>query len=150
MNKTQELRTQIEILKSQEAALIEDVEALEESVRHIDIDLSNTVAEYVSSTGKQPHEFYRWRRKAKWARYHKEGATQKRRNELRQAQMKLQQAYMMLYAVESGYQGQDTMDLLRAAYHLIMDIAPRADGYEWDESTLGLLQAIKAKADILH
>ena len=138
------MRRTLADIEARIARTLEDESAIEEGVQHIDIDLSNTVAEFVETTGKQPSAYYRWRRSAKWARYRKMQALERKRQDVRALEYLRTQLSMRLYAVESGYRGADPEELLRAAYHLLMDVLARADA-PLTSDQFGLVAAIREK-----
>jgi hypothetical protein len=144
-----QIRSAISELDRDIERLVADEQAIEDGIRHIDIDLSNTIAEYVETSGKQPHEYYRWRRKAKWARYHKVNALHKKRAESKELQWQRTQLALRLLALESGYRGQDTGELLRASYHLLMEVLTMSD-LTLDSSQLGLIAAVRENIGETH
>jgi hypothetical protein len=125
-----------------------DEEALTDGLRKIDIDLSNTLSEFVETTGKDAREFYPWRKRAKWARYHKQRAIEKKKEERAQAHAMLTDTQMLLYAQESGYRGESNEMLLRAAYHLLMEILAHSQ-YRLDSHQLGLVAAMRDRTEHL-
>lgn len=146
MGDIEHLRTMVESLSNKLAEIDSDEEALLDGLRKIDIDLSNTLSEFVETTGKDAREFYPWRKRAKWARYHKQRAIEKKREERVQVHGMLTDAQMMLYAQESGYRGENDNGLLRAAYHLLMEILSHSQ-YRVDGHQLGLIAAIRDRTE---
>lgn len=142
----QEIRTRIARLDHSLAVLAEDCDAIEDGVRHIDVDLSNTCAEFVASTKRQPHDYYSWRRKAKWAKMHKLKALERKRREAKALEQERTQLSLHLYAVESGYRGQNPTELLRASYYLLMEVVEQASP-RLDSSQVGLIAAVKELID---
>lgn len=126
-------------LSDQEARLTEDI-------RHIDIDLSNTIDEFVATTGRAASEFYSWRRKAKWARAHKLKAIGEVQAEMVATKQALTNAKLALYAEESGYRGSDPELLLRALYHFTMDILD-STGHAPDQHALGLIATVRERTE---
>ncbi len=147
MHSPRELRIQLESHEKMLNDLQEEISVMEEGVSHIDIDLSNTVAEFVESTGRQSYEFYKWRRKAKWARHHKIKAITVAQERVRAYEEKVRQTQLLLHAVESGYRGQDPHQLLSATYHLLMEVLSRSD-YTVDAHQMGLIAAIRLSLGI--
>lgn len=140
------LRHAVRQIEAEVNMLVEDEMALTESVRHIDIDLSNSLAEYVATTGRPAAGFYKWRKGAKWARYHKVRSLERKQDEVRGAKQRLADAQMLLYAHESGYRGQDEVELLRALYHLVMEVLQYSQ-YRVDEHQLGLIAAVRDRTE---
>lgn len=145
-NSIYHLTRQIEVL-TQRANSLTDAEArLTEDIRHIDIDLSNTIDEFVATTGRSPSDFYHWRRKAKWARAHKLKAIGETKEKLIQTKQALTNAHLALYAEESGYRGSDPELLLRALYHFTMDILD-STGHSPDKHALGLIATVRERTE---
>lgn len=128
------------------ANLTDDESGLVDSVRHINIDLSNTLDEFVATTGRPAADFYTWRRKAKWAHYYKERELESKREEILIAKQKLTNAQMEKLAIEAGYRGDDPESLLRAMYHLMMEVIGRAS-MTLDPHQIGLLAEVRRRAD---
>lgn len=146
MSDIEHLRGMVENLSGKLAEIDSDEEALVDGLRKIDIDLSNTLSEFVETTGKDAREFYPWRKRAKWARYHKQRAIEKKKEERTQVHGMLTDTQMLLYAQESGYRGESNEMLLRAAYHLLMEILSHSQ-YRLDEHQLGLIAAIRDRTE---
>lgn len=123
-----------------------DEEMLHDALRQIRMDLSNTMDEFVATTGRPASEFYRWRRKAKWAEHHKSKEIDRKRTAMMTTKQHLSNAYMMLYAEESRYVGEDEGRLLNALYHLMMEVL-RGTQYRLDDHQLGLIAAVRLKAE---
>ncbi|MBA2671991.1 MAG: hypothetical protein H0U67_16605 [Gemmatimonadetes bacterium] len=138
------LRSRLDALEQRAKELATEGRQIEEGIQQIDIDLSNTLAEFVEDTGRQPYEFYKWRRKAKWARAHKINNLQRLNDRARALDGEQTETAMLLYALESGYRGQNPEQLLTAAYYLVMDVIGEC-GYQPDENQLGLVFAIKER-----
>lgn len=118
------------------------VEACREAVERIDLDLSNTLDEFIASTGRPAEDYYSWRRKAKSARFHKLKEQRALREKASRAKTRLTNAQMLLHATESGYRGSDPEGLLRALYHLVMDVLERT-AVSLDKQQIGLLAAVR-------
>lgn len=140
------LRALTEALSAKLTEINEDEDVLVDSLRKIDIDLSNTLSEFVETTGRDARDFYPWRKKAKWARYHKQRSIEKKQEERARVQSQLTDAQMLLYAQESGYRGENNEMLLRAAYHLLMEILAYSQ-YRLDEHQLGLIAAVRDRTE---
>jgi hypothetical protein len=138
------LRRFIERLEQELSSATEDEVALMESLQKIDLDLSNTQSEFVHTTGRDPSLFYGWRKRAKWAQYHKRRAVAKKREEILAMKRRMTDAQMLLYATESRYIGEDAESLLTASYHLMMEILQNTT-YVLDEHQLGLVAAIRER-----
>lgn len=141
-----QIHAEIEFFEKRLATLAEDEAGLVDSLRHIDIDLSNTLDEFVDTTGRPAADFYTWRRKAKWARFYKERELESKREEMLLAKQKLTNAQMEKLAIEAGYRGDDPESLLRAMYHLMMDVVGRAK-VTLDPHQIGLLAEVRRRAD---
>ncbi len=146
MNRVHELQVEIGKVESQIADLSTSIDMTQESIDHIDTDLSNTVAEYVAETGKQAHEYYRWRTRAKWARHHKMSAIKQDTAKIRSLESHRTNLYLQLHALQSGYRGQDPMMLAVAAYYLLMEVMVMTN-YQPDESQMGLIAQLKSMAE---
>lgn len=146
MDDIQHLRSMVTALENKLAEVVSDEEALVDGLRKIDIDLSNTLSEFVETTKRDAKEFYPWRKKAKWARYHKQRGIEKKQEERARVQASLTDAQMLLYAQESGYRGEDDRMLLRSVYHLLMEILSHSQ-YVLDKHQLGLVAAIRDRSD---
>jgi len=146
----QQVRIQVQYYDDRLHTLTEDMEALVDGMRHIDIDLSNTLDEFVATTGRAAEDFYRWRRKAKWARYYKERGLEAKKDEVFAVKQSLTNAQMQVLALEAGYVGEDAHLLLRAMYHLVMDVLGRSR-VPLDPHQVGLIAAVRrATDDTLH
>jgi hypothetical protein len=146
MTDIEHLRSMVDGLSKKLVEIDGDEEALVDGLRKIDIDLSNTLSEFVATTGKEAREFYPWRKRAKWARYHKQRAIEKKKEERLQVHSMLTDTQMLLYAQESGYRGESNEMLLRAAYHLLMEILSHSQ-YRMDPHQLGLVAAIRDRTE---
>lgn len=122
--------------------LSEKQDLLVDSLRHIELDLSNTLDEFTHTTGRPPEEFYVWRRKAKWARYYKQREIEAVREQLNASQSRLTNEQMRLIALEAGYDGDNPRLLLRAMYHLTMSLLSET-GYQVDEHQMGVIAAVR-------
>lgn len=146
MTNADRIRLRIQEHEKRISELAEDEEMLYDALRQIRMDLGNTIDEFVATTGRPASEFYRWRRKAKWAEHHKSKEIDRKRAAMIEAKQGLSNAYMMLYAEESRYAGEDEARLLNALYHLTMEIL-RGTQYRLDEHQLGLVAAVRIKAE---
>jgi len=146
MTNVDRLRALIQDHEQHLADLTGDEEMLHDALRQIRMDLANTMDEFVATTSRPASEFYRWRRKAKWAEHHKLKEIDRKRTAIISTKQHLSNAYMMLYAEESRYAGEDEGRLLNALYHLTMEIL-RGTQYQLDEHQLGLVAAVRLKAE---
>lgn len=119
----------------------ERIDALEETCLHIEADLSSTLPEYVETTGEQPHMYYGWRRRAKTALFHKQQALRQEKNHQWALRTQVARLEMIVKAMESGYRGEDEVQLLRAMLHLVNDIVT-STSYDVDEEQQGLLAVV--------
>lgn len=149
MSRVHELRAEIERTEEQIGKLSESIDMTQEGIDHIDIDLSNTVAEYVAETGKQPHDYYRWRTRAKWARHHKATAIRQDTAKVRALESHKTNLYLQLHAVQSGYRGQHPKLLAIAAYYLLMEVMTTCE-YRPDASQMGLIAELKIMAESIR
>lgn len=115
---------------------------LVDAIRHIDIDLDNTIDGFTATTGRPADEFFEWRKKAQWARYYKQKALSSTREQQQALRYRLTNEQMRLLALEAGYVGTDADRLLRALYHLTMDLLGHT-GYQLDEHQVGLIAAVR-------
>ena len=137
------LRVTVAALEADLTSATEDEVALVESLRKIDMDLSNTQEEFAYTTGRDPSQYHPWKKKAKWARYHKNRAVEKKREEITDLNRRLMDAKMLVLAVESRYLEGDPISLIRASYHLLMDVLTATE-YQPSQHQLGLLAALRA------
>lgn len=119
-------------------------EAALEAVERIDLDLSNTLEEYVDTTGRPANSYYSWRHGAKSARFHKMREVRVATEKGARAKTRLTNAQMLLHATESGYRGSDPEALLRALYHLLMEVLEGAD-VTLDSQQIGLIAAVRER-----
>ena len=145
-NSIEYLHRQIEQLSERATALSDEHARAADNIHHIDIDLSNTIDEFVATTGRPASEFYGWRRKAKWARAHKLRLMGETQEKLIATKRALTNAQLALYAEESGYRGSDPELLLRALYHFVMDVMD-STGHQPDEQALGLIATVREKTE---
>lgn len=118
-------------------------EALD-TLRKIEIDIDNTLPEYVATTGRDPEEYYRWKRRAKLARYHKLKAIDKLHEQIIATRADLSKQRMLLVSEESGYRGENAIGLLGALYHLTMQTLEHT-GHKLDPNEIGLLMLVRAR-----
>jgi hypothetical protein len=140
-----QLRLAIIELERDLASAHEDHVALGESLGKIDMDLANTQEEFVYTTGRDAVQYHPWRKKAKWARYHKNRAIEKKAEEVELLTQRLTDAKMLLLAAESSYLDGDAEGMCRAAYHLLMEILSDT-GYTLSRHQLGLVAALRTLA----
>jgi hypothetical protein len=140
-----QLRLVIAELERALAAADEDHVALGESLGKIDMDLANTQEEFVYTTGRDASQYHPWRKKAKWARYHKNRAIEKKAEEVASLSRRLMDAKMLLLAAESSYLDGDIEGMCRAAYHLLMEVLAET-GYTLSRHQLGLVAALRTLA----
>jgi len=132
------------LLRDTEAQLVErrdDHEALVETCLHIQSDLTSTMPEYVETTGEQPHAYYGWRRRAKTALFHKQREVATAEKHIKKLSLEVERLRMFIKAMESGYRGEDSDQLLRAMFHFVNDIVS-ATNYAVDEEQQGLLASV--------
>lgn len=144
MTSSERVRAQIADLEKRATEVAVDEELLRDALRQIEMDLDNTLDEYVSTTGRPAASYHKWRRSAKWAKYHKVKELDRKAAEVRALHTELMNTRMMLYAEESRYRGADDAQLLRAMYHLTMEILDHTT-FKLDEHQLGLVAAVRMK-----
>lgn len=137
-----EIRSELKATEREINSMLEVRADIMEAVRHIEADLGNTLQEFVATSGREPSEYYPWRRAAKQARLRKLQAVRgldKRVVKAKEAHTRLQ---MALLSAESGYRGEEPQDLLRATYHFLMDLLSRVE-VDLDDSERGLLMTVR-------
>ena len=136
------LRVTVAALEADLTSATEDEVALVESLRKIDMDLSNTQEEFVYTTGRDTMQYHPWKKRAKWARYHKNRAIEKKGEEVSLLRQRLTDTKMLLIAVESSYLDGGPEEMCRAAYHLLMEVLA-ATGYQLGAHQIGLVASLR-------
>lgn len=137
-----EIRSELVATEREINRMLSVREDIMDSVQHIDSDLNNTLQEFVATSGREPSEYYPWRRAAKSARLRKLQAVRSIDRQVRKAKEAHTRLQMALLSAESGYSGEDPVGLLRATYHFLMDLLTRVE-VELDESERGLLMTVR-------
>jgi len=137
-----EIRSELRATEREINRMLEMRADIMEAVRHIEADLGNTLQEFVATSGREPGEFYPWRRAAKQARLRKLSTVRSIDRQVTKAKEAHTRLQMALLSAESGYRGEDPQDLLRATYHFLMDLLSRVEA-DLDDSERGLLMTVR-------
>lgn len=136
------LRLDLDHIDSRLSDLAEVEAGLLDSLKHIGIDMDNTLAEFIGTTGRDPSEYHPWRRKAKLARYHKDKALSRVRSERMELMAARTRVQMLLLASESGYRGEDSLGLLKATFLLLMSVLDQTK-FVIEPEDAGLISAVQ-------
>lgn len=145
MADVRELREELGVVTADINELLEKREGLRYALEGIDLDLDNSLQEFVATTRRDPGDYYPWRSKAKKARRAKAQQLKKLEHRLSEAKLRETRLQLLIYSYESDYRGQDPNELLRATYHLLMHVIEEA-GLTLDESQMGLLATIRLQS----
>jgi hypothetical protein len=145
MADVRELRRELDRVVADINELLQRREGLRHAVESIDLDLDNSLQEFVATTGRDPGDYYPWRSRAKKARRAKGHALKQTEQRLMQAKVEESRLQLLIYSYESNYRGSDPNELLRAAYHLLMHVIDQAE-VTLDESQMGLVATLRLQA----
>lgn len=141
--------TPLEQARAELAAVMDVLEDLHDrrddirdSIDKVNLDLSNSLNEFVATTGRPPDDYYPWRKRAKYAVLHKQRALRGVNEEIAKAKMDVRRLQMLLLSYESNYRGADPLELLRATYHLLLGIVEET-GVSLDASQVGLISTVR-------